>query len=204
MSVSDGEEAVLLARRAVLGLWGPPPGAEPARRLGPLFREPRGVFATWKSHPDGRLRGCVGYPLPVLPLGQAIEEVAVAAAVDDPRFPPVSLSELANLCVEVSILTVPTPVSVTDRPGSIRVGRDGVIVARGRASGLLLPQVAVEERWTSEQLLDATCEKAGLPWGAWGSPDVRVETFRAEVFGERTPGGPVGRCDLAEPAPAAR
>ncbi len=201
VSESDGAEAVLLARRSVAGLWDAARTGRRGARLGPVFEERRGVFATWKSFPEGGLRGCIGYPLPVRPLGQAIEEVAVAAAIDDPRFPPVSVQELDRLCVEVSILTVPIPVPPADRPRSVRAGRDGVIVARGRSNGLLLPQVAVEEGWTDEQLLDATCGKAGLPAGAWRAPDVRVETFQAEVFGEESPGGPVARVARSVPVP---
>lgn len=203
MSEAEGAQAVLLARRAVSGLWGA--DAVPTRpaRLGPVFEEPRGVFATWKTHPDGRLRGCIGYPLPVVPLGKAIEEVAVAAAVDDPRFPAVTAFELPSLCVEVSILTVPVPVRPEDRPGGVQAGRDGLLVSRGRASGLLLPQVAVEEGWTREELLDGTCEKAGLLPGSWRSPEVRVAAFQAEIFGERKPGGPAVRLGLAAASPSA-
>jgi hypothetical protein len=87
--------------------------------------------------------------------------------------------------IEVSVLSTPAPVDVTV-PGAIVIGRDGVIVERGRARGLLLPQVAPEQGWKPEAFLDATCEKAGLPPGAWREPGTRVLTFQADVFDEES------------------
>jgi len=124
----EGEAAVRLARRSVekaLGVGPTGPSVEVPRS----FDQPRGVFVTLKRHPDGRLRGCVGYPLAVLPLRSAVSDAAVSAACDDPRFPSVSPSELPRLTFEVSILTVPVPVP---GPGpeaiarAIHVGRDGL------------------------------------------------------------------------------
>ncbi|HLN50733.1 MAG TPA: TIGR00296 family protein [Thermoplasmata archaeon] len=191
----EGEAAVRLARRSVekaLGVGPTGPSVEVPRS----FDQPRGVFVTLKRHPDGRLRGCVGYPLAVLPLRSAVSDAAVSAACDDPRFPSVSPSELPRLTFEVSILTVPVPVP---GPGpeaiarAIHVGRDGLIIESGGRSGLLLPQVALEQGWTAEEFLDGACEKAGLSPGAWRSPAVRVRRFEAEVFHEREPSGRVER-----------
>jgi uncharacterized protein len=202
---ADGERAVRLARAAVEQATHPGPSHRLATAstepLPHLFREPRGVFVTLKQHPSGELRGCIGYPLPVLPLGEAIQDVARAAAREDPRFPPVSSDELGGLVVEVSVLTVPKLIPATSGEATlaaIRPGRDGLIVDGYGQSGLLLPQVATEQGWDAERFLEGTCEKAGLDPGAWRDPQVRVRRFEAEVFGEQRPGGPVVR----EPTPA--
>jgi uncharacterized protein (TIGR00296 family) len=192
LSENEGGDAVRLARHSVAARLGVP-GANGAPHLTGVFDQPRGAFVTWKVASNGELRGCIGYPLPVLPLRQAIEEAAVAAAVDDPRFPPVRLAELGRLLAEVSVLGIPRPIPLEQRPAAVRPGIDGVIVASGRTSGLLLPQVATEQGWDAEELLDGTCEKAGLAPGAWKRAGVEVRTFEAEVFGETAPNGAVAR-----------
>lgn len=212
LSVKEGETAVRLARRALESGLGPSPPADPTtfaagEPLPAVFAEPRGVFVTLKRHPDGALRGCIGYPLPVLPLRSAISGAAVAAAVEDFRFRPVRAADLARITVEVSVLTVPVPIRCTTPDEAVRevqVGRDGLIVDGFGSSGLLLPQVAPEQGWSSEELLDGTCEKAGLPPRAWRDPRVRVRRFEADVFGERSPGGEVVREDPAAPTVDAR
>jgi uncharacterized protein len=192
----DGEAAVHLARRSVARALDGVGRGDPRDALPSSFEEPRGVFVTLKRYPGGLLRGCIGYPLPVLPLRLAIVRAAVASALDDPRFPAVTPRELASLTFEVSILTV--PVAIGDAgPGSvvreIRIGRDGLIVEAGGRSGLLLPQVAPEQGWTVEEFLDGTCDKAELPPGAWRSPGVRVRRFEAEIFSEAEPSGRIVR-----------
>jgi uncharacterized protein len=193
----DGALSVRLARAAVASALGaaaeaPTPGAIP-----PRFGERRGVFVSWYEHPGRRLRGCVGYPQPVLSLAEGVREAAVAAALEDPRFPPVTAPELPSLVAEVSVLTPFESVGLADRPGAVRVGRHGLVVESGRYRGLLLPQVAPEQGWDAEQLLAGTCEKAGLEPGSWRLAQVAVYRFEAEVFRERSPGGPVDRADPA-------
>ena len=179
-------------------LGGPVPPIADDGELPPIFSEPRGAFVTLRRHPGGELRGCIGYPLPVLPLGEAVRSAAVSAATEDPRFPRVRAAELPSLTVEVSVLTLPVPLRAS-RPDEVvrevTVGRDGLIVDGYGTSGLLLPQVAPEQGWSSEELLEGTCEKAGLPARAWRDPKVRVRRFEAEVFYERAPGGPVVRAE---------
>lgn len=150
-----------------------PPGPEP------VFLEKRGVFVT--LHRDGELRGCIGYPLPVNPLWEAVREMALAAAFEDPRFPAVSGDELPGLDIEISVLTVPRPVS---GPGDVRVGVDGIIVSKGLNRGLLLPQVPLEQGWDLEQYVSYGCRKAGLAADEW-KRGVTIETFQAVVFGEK-------------------
>jgi len=105
--------------------------------------------------------------------------MARAAAFEDPRFPPVSKEELPELSVDISVLSAPQRLA---DPEQLQVGRHGLIVRRGLRSGLLLPQVAPEQGWNREQLLENTCRKAGLPPDAWKDGDTELYVFTAEVF----------------------
>jgi len=212
LSSEEGRAAVRRARRALeegLGAGaGPATGStNESRPLPPVFDEPRGVFVTLKRYPDDELRGCIGYPLPVLPLRSAISRAAVAAAVEDYRFRPVRAADLPRITIEVSVLTEPVPLTFTtpeEAVRAVRVGRDGLIVDGLGTSGLLLPQVAPEQGWSAEELLDGTCEKAGLPPRAWRDPRVKVRRFEADVFREVAPGGDVVRSEAGSPRADAR
>jgi len=196
LSDTEGAFAVRLARGAILHALGGGPGEGIFPTLPPVFAEPRGAFVTLRRHPSGALRGCIGYPLPMLPLEEAIVRAAVAAAVDDPRFRPIRSDDLATIAVEVSVLTVPVALPRSSPEtilSAIRVGRDGLILDARGTSGLLLPQVAIEQHWSTEEFLDGVCEKAGLPPGAWRLPTARLRRFEAEVFAEERPGGEVRR-----------
>lgn len=191
-----GRAAVGRARRAIAVALGVTPGPGPTGPEPPEFAERRGVFVTITRHPAGALRGCIGYPLPVLPLGIALERAAVAAATEDPRFRPMRAADLPQVVVEVSVLTPPeTIVAATPelRRAQIEVGRHGLIVEGEGTSGLLLPQVAPEQGWDAGEFLDGTCEKAGLPPGAWRRPGIEVRRFEATIFRETAPDGPVVR-----------
>ncbi|MDN5358333.1 MAG: uncharacterized protein PWP76_176 [Candidatus Diapherotrites archaeon] len=159
------------------------------------LRKPSGVFTTIKTYPDLRLRGCIGYPEPIKPLYEAVAETAVLAATDDPRFPPMTGDELDSVVIEVSALTPPKKLDAPkeELPKHIKVGRDGLIVRYGPYSGLLLPQVPVEEGWNAEEFLAYTALKSGLPPDAWMWPDTDIYVFQAEVFAEESPGGKVKR-----------
>jgi AmmeMemoRadiSam system protein A len=139
--------------------------------------EKRGAFTT--LHLGGRLRGCIGYVAPMLPLVETIAETAAAAAFEDPRFDPVSEEEAPHLNIEISVLTVPKAIS----PDEVVVGRDGLIVGQHGRRGLLLPQVPLQYGWDRETFLAQTCVKAGLPPEAWRH-GATIEGFTAEVFGE--------------------
>ncbi|HVZ81567.1 MAG TPA: AmmeMemoRadiSam system protein A [bacterium] len=144
--------------------------------LSPRLREKRGVFVTlWL---DG-LRGCIGFPYPVEPLAEAVQEASVSAAFHDPRFPPLRAEEMAHVSLEISVLTVPKEIEAS----KIKVGVHGLIVAKGNRSGLLLPQVAMEYGWDAKTFLEQTCVKAGLPPDAWMG-GVKLMAFEAQVFGE--------------------
>jgi uncharacterized protein (TIGR00296 family) len=194
----EGTRAVHLAREAVEhGLTSAGPIRDIAAQfrtveLPPWFEESRGVFVTLTGPHPGRLRGCVGFPLPHFPLRSAIPRAAWAAASEDPRFPPVTRAEFPRLIVELSVLTLPERLpGGADRAARVVIGRDGLIVESDGASGLLLPQVAVEWGWGPERFLSETCRKAGLPPSTWRSEGTTVRRFQAELFRERTPAGPV-------------
>ena len=162
-------------REAVHGRPLPPLGDLSAALLAP-----RGAFVTLTRH--GELRGCIGQVQPHSPLAEAVQQMAVAAALRDPRFQPVLPKELPEVEVEISALGPPQRIH---RPEQIRVGRHGLIVHHPDGQGLLLPQVAVERGWDRETFLAQTCRKAGLPGDAWKKPQTEIHTFSAEVFGER-------------------
>jgi uncharacterized protein (TIGR00296 family) len=142
------------------------------------FREKRGVFVT--LHNKGDLRGCIGYPLPVKPLIEAVVDNAVSSSTEDYRFHSVTLKELDDIDIEISILTVPQKV---DSYRDVQVGRDGIIISKGFRKGLLLPQVPVEQGWNLEEYISYGCMKAGLPTDEW-KKGVEIETFQGIVFGE--------------------
>ena len=151
-----------------------------------VFGEKRGVFVTLTK--NGSLRGCIGFPYPVMPLDKAIVHAAGAAALEDPRFPPVTKDELAAISLEVTILTVPEPLEgePAKRPRQVIVGKHGLIVRGMGTSGLLLPQVATEYGWDAKTFLDHTCMKAGLSERCWTSKNVEILTFEGQIFSERT------------------
>jgi len=192
----EGARAVSLAREAIAYGLAHGPVRDPAAPfrsadLPRVFDEPRGVFVTLLRAEDASLRGCIGYIVPVYPLRVGIPRVAWAAAVDDPRFPPLGASELDRTIIEVSVLTVPEEIPEgRSIPAEVVVGRDGLIVDRDGESGLLLPQVAVEEGWDAPRFLSETCRKAGLPPDAWRRSGTVVRRFQAELFRERSPGAP--------------
>jgi AmmeMemoRadiSam system protein A len=144
-----------------------------------VFKEKRGVFVTLHRH--GKLRGCIGYVIPYCPLQQAVEEMARAAAMRDPRFHRVKADELPEIDIEVSVLS---PLRRVEDVQEIEVGVHGLYIKKGPYSGLLLPQVAPQYGWDREQFLQQTCLKAGLPTTAWQDEDAEIWLFSAEVFGE--------------------
>ncbi len=142
------------------------------------FLEKKGVFVTLKER--GELRGCIGFVEPVYPLSQAVIQCAVYAAVQDPRFPPVKLSELDKIKVEISILSRAEPVK---NISEIKVGQHGLLIQQNGRSGLLLPQVATELGWDRATFLKEVCRKAGLPDQAWKKSGSLFK-FESLVFGE--------------------
>ncbi|HOL71363.1 MAG TPA: AmmeMemoRadiSam system protein B [Bryobacteraceae bacterium] len=187
LAQSDREELLRLARISV----------ETAVREGKLYdykgtaSEPlmqeRGAFVTLKQ--KGVMRGCVGYPAPMKPLSYTVRDVAALAAVHDRRFPPVTPVELGRLQYEISVLS---PFRRVLNVEEIRVGRDGLVIRRGDAEGLLLPQVPVEQGWDRNTFLEQACLKAGLPPRAWRDEETDIFSFTAFVFSDE-PAGVAGK-----------
>ena len=146
----------------------------------PAARLHRGAFVSLHE-PAGDLRGCIGHVPGDWPLGEVIRRVAVSAARSDPRFAPITPEELPNLRIEISVLSELVQVEATDLC-RLEIGRDGVLVRRGRAQAVLLPQVATEQGLEVEAFLNAACHKAGLQSGSWQEPATQVFTFTADVF----------------------
>lgn len=157
------------------------------------LKEKRGVFCTLKNYVNGNLRGCIGLPYPTKALGAAIIEAAISSATNDPRFPPMSLDEFEEVVVEITVLTPPEKLegSHSEFPSKVEVGKHGLIVKSGFASGLLLPQVATENNWDAKKFLDMTCWKAGLPESCWQDEDKEMYCFEGQVFTEKLPNGKV-------------
>jgi len=148
----------------------------------PAQHEPEfgGVFVT--LHKLGRLRGCMGLLEPQESLTAAVRRAAVCAALQDPRFHPVTLAELPAVEIEVSVMSRPQPLRDLQQ---LELGRHGIIVGRGRNRGLFLPQVATEYGFSREEFLSRCCsEKAGLPADAWRDPRTEVLIFTTDVFTE--------------------
>lgn len=138
----------------------------------------RAAFVTLKRR--GQLRGCIGEISPRRPLYESVIDNAISAAVHDPRFAPVTTGELGQLSIEISVLTLPKPITSADQ---IRLGTDGIILQKAGRSALFLPQVAPEQGWDLQQTLEHLCLKAGLPVNAW-QQGASLQVFQAEVFGE--------------------
>ena len=144
------------------------------------LKEKRGVFVTLKK--NGELRGCIGRIVADTPLYLAVSKMAIEAAIGDPRFRPVSFSELKDIEIEISVLSPFEKVKSLDE---IVVGRDGLMIQRGFYSGLLLPQVPTEYGWDKKTYLEHLCLKAGLPPTAYNDEDVTIYKFTALVFSEK-------------------
>ena len=177
LSVVEKGALLGIARAAIqarLGLGPPPPLPESGG-----LAERRGAFVT--LHRGGELRGCIGRFEPEGSLARTVADMAVAAAFDDPRFPPLEAGEAGGLDIHVSALgpRIPLP-----DPALLRVGVHGLVVKQGWHRGVLLPVVAVEHGWDAPTFLKHVCIKAGLRADAWRDPGTTLETFEADEFGD--------------------
>jgi AmmeMemoRadiSam system protein A len=174
----DRETLLSLARAAIAASVG---GAEIPRfdLKSPVMREICGVFVT--LHKDGKLRGCIGNFDPCDALYQNVTDMAVAAATQDRRFDIVTTEELADIKIEISVLS---PLRKITDVEEIEIGKHGIYMTKGRVRGVLLPQVAVEQGYNREEFLNATCEKAGLSPTRWKDGSVEIEIFDAEIFAD--------------------
>ena len=194
LSDSDGAVLVNTARKAVTEFLSNGNKIKLEPEFEKKFSFNSGVFVTLNK--TGGLRGCIGFPLPVKKLSHAIVDGAIAAATEDPRFSPVTIKELGDIVFEVTVLTQPIEIDVSDPAeylSKIKVGRDGLIISHSFYSGLLLPQVPGEYGWNEEEFLQHTCLKAGLAKDFWKSGEAKIEKFEGIVFKEETPNGKVVR-----------
>ena len=178
LEISDNEKQFLIQvvrgviRAGIEGReYSPPPFQSE------LFNRKYGLFVSLHKH--GELRGCIGYVEGIKPLLQAVIDMAEAAAFRDPRFEPVTKDELDDLEIEISVLS---PLQEIKSIDEIVIGEHGLVIERGFAKGLLLPQVATEYNWDRNTFLEHICVKAGLPKDAWQDPKSKIYTFSAVVF----------------------
>jgi AmmeMemoRadiSam system protein A len=169
-------ELLAIARRAVMSFVrdGKVPEETPASAR---LSAPGAAFVTLTQ--EEHLRGCIGYTEAAAPLYRTVQECAVAAATEDPRFPPVGPSEIDSVHIEISVLTPMVPA----RPEDVEVGVHGLMIRKGGRRGLLLPQVAEACGWDRKAFLSNVCRKAGLSPDEWGK-GAELYSFTAEVFGE--------------------
>ena len=132
-------------------------------------------------HRGSELRGCIGTCFPTDPLYQTVAEMTEAAASRDHRVQPIAPPELAEIAIDLSILSPLEPVAA---PLSLEAGKHGLHLERGRRLGVLLPQVATEHGWDMETFLGETCAKAGLPKDAWRLPETKILSFTALIIEE--------------------
>jgi AmmeMemoRadiSam system protein A len=182
-TIESEEKAVLLAqaRESI---------ASELEKRKPLYSEtgiktdsslykPCGAFVT--LHKNGNLRGCIGRMTANLPLLETVRLMAREAAFGDPRFPPLRNEELPQCHIEISALS---PMETCGDPMQVKVGVHGLYIRKGGRSGVLLPQVPVEQGWNLSEYLEYICVKAGLPQGSWKDSSAELLTFTAIVFSE--------------------
>jgi AmmeMemoRadiSam system protein B/AmmeMemoRadiSam system protein A len=145
-------------------------------------QQPRATFVTLRDKRSHELRGCRGEVFARYPLWESVQRVSILSATDDPRFRPMTHDELADMHLEISVLT---PMRLARSPAEVVVGKHGVMIRKGGHGGLFLPQVPEEQHWDHDEYLSTLCwMKAGLPADAWRKPDVQLYIFEAEIFEE--------------------
>lgn len=138
-----------------------------------------GCFVTIRQH--GKLRGCIGNFQSELPLFKEVSEIAIASASNDPRFYPLKMQDLDSISLQISVLS---PLIKIDEIEEIVIGTHGIYLERGHYRGVLLPQVAIENKWNRTTFLNQTCIKAGLPATAWQDKNADIYIFSAQIFGD--------------------
>ncbi len=190
MRTSEQTMLLALAREAIessLGLVSTEVFDTIEKSTSPFYQEKKGLFVTLKKREGENsyaLRGCIGNLFGLSPVAESVASLAREAAFHDPRFSAVRLDELPQLVIEISLLTKPKRIPSYE---DIRIGIDGVILSKGYSRAVFLPQVAPEQGWDIEEMLEHLCMKAGLSPSAWKDPGCELEVFQAEVFSEEEP-----------------
>jgi len=178
LSTQDKKQLLELAREAITGTVRT--GKLSCREAqSPTLKGQQGCFVTIKQ--DGALRGCIGNFTSDKPLFQLVQEMAVSAAIHDPRFYPMKEEDLLNFDLEISVLS---PLTKIEDPEAVEVGKHGLYLEKNFSRGVLLPQVAVEHQWDRETFLAKTALKAGLKQDDW-KEGADLYVFTAQVFGEK-------------------
>lgn len=155
-------------------------GAFPEVQLTDGIRKKAGAFVTLRK--NGELRGCIGHFEPDYSLYDIIRKMAIAAATEDSRFQPLTLSELDSVDIEISVLT---PLKRITSVNEIRLGTDGIYIKKGGHSGTFLPQVAEEMNWSLEEFLGyCSRNKAGIGWDGWKDNETELYIYQAIIFQE--------------------
>ncbi len=180
LSVQLKEKLLNIARQAIMTYL--QTGKKmPVSETDPVLNQKSGAFVTLNQHHD--LRGCIGSLVGSQPLYLTVRDMAIEAAVDDPRFTPLTLAELKEVEIEISVLSPLVKISSVDE---IELGKHGVLVRRGYQSGVFLPQVATETGWSKDEFLSNLCaHKAGIAADAWKDKDTQIFIFSADVFSEK-------------------
>jgi AmmeMemoRadiSam system protein B/AmmeMemoRadiSam system protein A len=182
LTESEKSELLALARASVETMIQTKSPLDPPQSASQALNQGRGAFVTLRE--AGVLRGCIGYTSAIKPLTMAVRDTATLAAVQDPRFPPVTVAELPRLEYEISVLS---PLRRVTNINQIKIGEHGLIMKNGDSEGLLLPQVPVEQKWDKKTFLEQTCVKAGLEKDCWKDEETDIFSFTALVFAEDKP-----------------
>jgi uncharacterized protein len=182
ISDADGQKIIQLARESIITKFS---NSKPESTGLDHLTGTQGIFVT--LHKKGELRGCVGYIESEKLLKNSIIEIARSAAFNDSRFSAVTEDEMKEIDLEVSILSIPKEVKIKkpeDYFDHIKIGQHGLILQNGMHSGLLLPQVPVEQKWDKKEYLTYLGIKAGIGPDAWKDKNTKIYAFEAQVFHE--------------------
>lgn len=186
LTEEQGQQLVRLARETIASRLGLSGGIPPSDIADPTFQEKRGTFVTLKI--KGQLRGCMGCLTPSETILEGIQRNAINAAFNDPRFPALTVPELYQAEIEISILTNPQELEYAgsnDLLIKLRPNIDGVIISKGLlARATFLPQVW-EQLPKTEDFLAHLCRKAGLSADEWQKGELDVSIYQVQYFHEK-------------------
>ena len=146
----------------------------------PVLLEKRAVFVTLRNREKGHLRGCIGQSKPRYPLIEAVAKTAISSAVDDTRFPTLTLDELPDLLIEINVLS---PLA-SSKAEDVKIGKHGLMINKGSKGALFLPEVAILNGWDLNTFLDELCRKADLPEESWHDRKAELYVFESEAWSE--------------------
>lgn len=191
LSLQDGIIIVNLARQTVEDFF--EKGKFELKKVeNKVLQQKSRVFASIHIYPEHLLRGCIGFVSPS-PLYEIVQQSAYAAAFSDPRFQPLTKDEMEKVVFEISVLTELEELECepAEYENNIEIGKDGLMIQYKSQSGLLLPQVPVEQNWTAEKFLDQICFKAGITPDYLQDKSTKLWKFHAQIFAEKQPNGEI-------------